>query len=152
MRRRWAYTLETHPEWHSMPVGMVRDDTDDLVCVVPYPEQPEHAANILRLLATNEGDYRALPLGPQEKESLLPCPFCGGTPSLIEWDGLYAVFCGSHAMMTATQRVHALSAWNYRRPIPAVEATAPIREQLQAATRSIELACRMLKAPTKETP
>lgn len=81
-REQWAFALE---EWHSIPVGVLRGADDRLVCVVFYPEQPEHRVDVERILGTNAEAMQAAKRLPLAELKQLradhspppPCPVCG---------------------------------------------------------------------------
>lgn len=54
MNDHWTFTIESRPDLHSIPVGVVRGEEGRLVCVIFYPEWAEHRADIERILGTNE--------------------------------------------------------------------------------------------------
>lgn len=58
---------------------------------------------------------------------LLPCPFCGGTAELREWDWPYARFqvrcsaCKTAAKTRLSTKSKAIAAWNTRAPTAALQ-------------------------------
>jgi len=73
MNEAWTFSFEQRPDLHSIPVGVFRGYGARLVCVVFYPEQSEHAADIERILGTNEtaDTLRAQLASAQQREGAL---------------------------------------------------------------------------------
>lgn len=69
----------------------------------------------------------------EQKETLKPCPFCGGEAELREWDWPYVRFqcrcskCKCQARARMADRQSAITAWNTRAETPE---NAALRENL----------------------
>jgi hypothetical protein len=63
MAEQWTITTEDHPDWHGLPVGVIRDAEGGLLAIQFYPEWEEHR-QAFKLM-------RAAPEIRQEAEDLL---------------------------------------------------------------------------------